>query len=134
MSNLGKICLVTLTAIVLIQLSCSNIISQEEEPGNQENDRIMITNDETELEYRVQYFNDQDVTIDPGGSGLMAKRAEFQAFSLSLVAEVLPPSIDGQVLNTFPYKPVREQLIIEITDSPKITILGAGVLYYDAQN
>ena len=39
-----------------------------------------------------------------------------------------------QVLNTFPYKPVREQLIIEITDSPKITILGAGALYYDAQN
>ena len=39
-----------------------------------------------------------------------------------------------RVLNTFPYKPVREQLIIEITDSPKITILGAGALYYDAQN
>lgn len=39
-----------------------------------------------------------------------------------------------RVLNTFPYKPVREQLIIEITDSPEITILGAGALYYDAQN
>ncbi len=39
-----------------------------------------------------------------------------------------------RVLNTFPYKPVREQLIIEITDSPQITILGAGALYYDAQN
>ena len=36
-----------------------------------------------------------------------------------------------KVLNTFPYRSVRENLIIEITDSPKIAILGAGALYYD---
>jgi len=38
------------------------------------------------------------------------------------------------VLDTFPYKPVRENLVIEVTDSSKIAILGAGALYYDAQN
>jgi len=38
-----------------------------------------------------------------------------------------------KVLETFPYKPVREHLIIEVTESPKIAILGAGALYYDAQ-
>jgi len=37
-----------------------------------------------------------------------------------------------KVLDTFPYKPVRENLVIEVTDSPKIAILGAGALYYDA--
>lgn len=36
-----------------------------------------------------------------------------------------------KVLNTFPFKPVREHLTIEITDSPKIAVLGAGALYYD---
>jgi glucokinase len=37
-----------------------------------------------------------------------------------------------KVLDMFPYKSVIEHLIIEITDSPKIAILGAGALYYDA--
>jgi glucokinase len=37
-----------------------------------------------------------------------------------------------KVLDMFPYKSVTEHLIIEITDSPKIAILGAGALYYDA--
>ena len=36
------------------------------------------------------------------------------------------------VLNVFPYKPVREHLVIEVTESPKIAVLGACALYYDA--
>lgn len=37
-----------------------------------------------------------------------------------------------KVLDAFLYKSVIEHLTIEITDSPKIAILGAGALYYDA--
>jgi glucokinase len=37
-----------------------------------------------------------------------------------------------KVLEDFPYKPTRNNLKIEVTDSPKIAILGAGALYYDA--
>lgn len=35
------------------------------------------------------------------------------------------------VLNVFPYRSIREHLIIEITESPKIAILGACALYYE---
>ena len=38
-----------------------------------------------------------------------------------------------KVLDAFLYKSVIEHLTIEITDSPKIAILGAGALYYDAR-
>ena len=37
-----------------------------------------------------------------------------------------------KVLENFPYKSTRNNLKIEVTDSPKIAILGAGALYYDA--
>jgi len=38
-----------------------------------------------------------------------------------------------KVLDAFLYKSVIEHLTIEVTDSPKIAILGAGALYYDAR-
>lgn len=37
-----------------------------------------------------------------------------------------------KVLDIFIYKSVVEHLKIDVTDSPKIAILGAGALYYDA--
>lgn len=83
---------------VFIHFGCSeDVITPTSEPGNQSNDRISITNDEFALAGRVRIVY-EDVPIDTSGSGGMAKRAELQAFSLKLVAEVLPPLIDGQVL------------------------------------
>lgn len=90
-----------LAAIAFIHVSCGeneSIVAPEEVPGNQSNERITITNDEIELGGRVKYFEDVDIPIDSVGGGGLAKRAQLQGFSLKLVAEVLPPSIDGQLL------------------------------------
>ncbi len=69
-------------------------------PGDQSNDRITITNTESALAARVRYF-DQDVPIDPvtGGTASLTRAQSFaKQFSLTLVAEITPPTIDGQVL------------------------------------
>lgn len=93
------------SALVFLQVSCNDspsILTPPDEPGNQANDRIRIINDDDELTGRVRYL-DQDVPIDAAaGSAAMASagqaRVAAPVFSLRLVAEVLPPSIDGQVL------------------------------------
>ena len=93
------------SALVLLQLSCNDspsTLAPPEEPGNQANDRITIINEDDELAGRVRYL-DQDVPIDAMiESAAMASAAQARVaapvFSLRLVAEVLPPSIDGQVL------------------------------------
>ncbi len=69
-------------------------------PGDQSNDRITITNTESALAARVRYL-DQDVPIDPvpGGTASLIRAQSFaKQFSLTLVAEITPPTIDGQVL------------------------------------
>ncbi|MFQ6616432.1 MAG: hypothetical protein ACE5HZ_06650 [Fidelibacterota bacterium] len=87
---------VSVTMVCGLFLSCGNedILG----PGDQSNDRIAITNDEGRLEDRVQYYTEQEVTVDSAGTRPLAKRVASQDFSLKLVAEVTPPSIDGQVL------------------------------------
>lgn len=71
-------------------------------PGNQANDHISITNDDAGFDWR-QNDTDVDVPVDDTGVGygsVMGARARPAAapFSLKLTAEVLPPSIDGKVL------------------------------------
>lgn len=82
----------------LIHFGCSeDVIAPTSEPGNQSNERITITNDEAVLAGRVHLL-DEDVPIDTTGAGGLAKRGLAQAFKLKLVAEVLPPAVDGQIL------------------------------------
>lgn len=81
-----------------IHFGCSeDVITPTSGPGDQSNDRISITNDESALAFRVRIVN-EEVPIDTTGTGGLAKRSHVQAFKLTLAAEVLPPSIDGQVL------------------------------------
>ena len=91
----------TVSALTFVQLSCGEGLAPADEPGNQSNDRITITNDETQLDVRVRYL-DADVPVVPSAAPAMAASGRAasptRAFSLRLRAEVLPPSIDGQVL------------------------------------
>ncbi len=93
----------TVSALTFVQLSCGETVAPVDEPGNQSNGRITITNDETQLDGRVQYV-DADVPIVSAAAPAMSARGSAaspsRAFALRLRAEVLPPSIDGQVLPT----------------------------------
>ena len=71
-------------------------------PGNQANDHISITNDESAIGWR-QIDTDVDVPVDDTGVGYAsamgaARPAAAPSFSLKLTTEVLPPTLDGKVL------------------------------------
>lgn len=98
--------LLPLTGIIaLLHLSCSDVSG----PGNEANDRISITNDPGTLAARVTYSN-TPIEIDDTGVGYPSAHAPSfsssisgspaapAAFSLTLVAEVAPPTIGGQPL------------------------------------
>lgn len=96
---------VSLTALVaLLSLSCSDASG----PGNQANTRITITNDAVALAARVTYLNDS-IPIDSVGVGYpsapflsagvsRSATASQGSPTMSLKAQVAPPSIGGQVL------------------------------------
>ena len=92
MKTSRKVSLSVVSALILLQLACGDSLGPAGEPGNQE-ERISITNDETELSGRVQY-RDDDVPVDSitGESQAMATAAKSsgsaRGFSLRLVAEV----------------------------------------------
>ncbi len=82
--------------IVMALVGCSdNTTSSDIEtgPGDFENERLSISNNEDELGTRVTY-TDEEVPVE-GGS---PKSAAAAAFSLRLIAEVSPPEHEGQVL------------------------------------
>ena len=89
-----------LAATVLLSCGGSEIALG---PGNQANDHISITNDETAIGWR-QIDTDVDVPIENTGvgyaslMGIAARPAAAPSISLRLTAEVLPPAIDGKVL------------------------------------
>ena len=95
------------SALVFLQVSCKDspsILAPPDEPGNQANDRITIINEDDELTGRVQYL-DQDVPIDPTDwveGAAMASAAQphrdTPTFSMRHVASVLPPLMDGELL------------------------------------
>src|SRR6266436_270599 len=93
--------------VALVHLSCSDASG----PGDQANGRISITNNAGMLASRVTYMNDS-IPIDSVGVGYPSAPApsasasvgrsstasQAGGFSLSLKAEVAPPSIGGQML------------------------------------
>lgn len=92
----------TVSALTFVQLSCGDGVAPVVEPGNQSNDRITITNDETQLDGRVRYI-DADVPIisavAPEAMAASGRAASpSRAFSLRLRAEVSPPVVEGQVV------------------------------------
>ena len=72
-------------------------------PGDQSNDHISITNDAAAIGWR-QIDTDVDVPIDDTGvgyasvMGAQARPAAAPSISLRLTAEILPPTLDGKVL------------------------------------
>ena len=104
-----QVSLAVLSAVTLLQLGCDDSLGPLDE-GTLADERISITNDEAVLDARVRCLDehvpylDEDVpvdqTTDETGQLALARLAQrpARAFSLRLVAEVSPPSIDGQVL------------------------------------
>ena len=101
-----KLAIALIFVAALVDWSCSDASG----PGNQANGRISITNDAGVLASRVTYRNDA-IPIDSvgvgypsapvpfGSAGVSRSSAASQGSpSLSLKAEVAPPSIAGQML------------------------------------
>ncbi len=97
-----KSLLPVLLVAATVHLSCGGGGDIALGPGDQANDHISITNDEAAIAWR-QNDTDVDVPVDGTGVGYAsvmgaARPAAAPSFSLRLTAEVLPPSIDGKVL------------------------------------
>jgi len=102
-----RLAVALICVVALVDLSCSDASG----PGDQANGRIFITNDAGVLASRVTYRNDA-IPIDSVGVGYPSAPAPLASasvgrsstasqaggFSLSLKAEVAPPSIGGQML------------------------------------
>src|SRR5882762_9968368 len=102
-----KLAVALICVVALVDLSCSDSSG----PGDQANGRISITNDAGVLASRVTYMNDS-IPIDTAGIGYPSAPAPLASasvgrsstasqaggFSLSLKAEVAPPSLGGQML------------------------------------
>ncbi|NIM49167.1 MAG: hypothetical protein GTN62_04475 [Gemmatimonadales bacterium] len=100
--NIGRVAqTLTVSALTFAHLACGDGLAPVvDEPGDQSDGRITITNDQTELDVRVRYL-DAEVPIVPVAGAVPARASaasQLRAFSLRLKAEVLPPAIDGQVL------------------------------------
>jgi outer membrane protein assembly factor BamB len=104
----AKLVLPTIGVLVLIHLSCVDSTG----PANETNGRIAITNDPAMLAGRVTYYN-SPVPVDSSGVGYPSAPAPAPRhaslagpalappappFTLTLVAEVASPTINGQVL------------------------------------
>jgi len=93
-------------AIALVTASCGEEIlaPAEPDPPNESNDRIDITNDSDDLGGRVNNPNTPIPIDPPSGSQITAPgvsasvSAVGAALSFTLVAEVLPPTVGGQVV------------------------------------
>ena len=101
-----KLAIALIFVVALVDWSCSDASG----PGNQANGRISITNDAGVLASRVTYLNDS-IPIDSVGVGYPSAPAPFGSAgvsrssaasqgspTVSLKAEVAPPSIGGQML------------------------------------
>lgn len=101
-----KLAAALICVVALVHLSCSDASG----PGDQTNGRISITNDAGALASRVTYLNDA-IPIDSTGVGYPSAPAPLASASIgrssaasaaaptmSLKAEVTPPSIGGQIL------------------------------------
>jgi hypothetical protein len=105
--------------LVLVYASCVDALG----PGNQANDRISIINDPSMLRASMTYYS-TPVIVDATGVGYPSAPApsaplasarsasNAMAFSLTLVAEVAPPSISGQVLQATAVSIVGQQAVV----------------------
>ncbi len=90
-------------AIALVAVSCGEeSVLGPVDPPNESNDRIDITNDVGALGGRVSRPN-TPVTIEPPATAQIATTqiaytAASRAVTLTLIAEVLPPTVDGAVV------------------------------------
>ena len=85
-------------AIALVAVSCGEESGVGPvDPPNESNDRIDITNDAGALGGRMSRPN-TPVTIEPPATTQIAYTAPSRAVTLTLIAEVLPPTVDGEVV------------------------------------
>ena len=96
-----KLLLPALLFVATVHLSCGGGDTSPA-PGNQANDHIIITNDESAIAWRL-LATDVDVPVDDTGVGYASVMgvtgpAAIPLLSLKLTAEVLPPAIDGKIL------------------------------------
>jgi len=114
--------LVFFAFLILIVIFPAGACGGEEAPPNQSNERISITNDENDLEGRLRTTN-QDIPVDAtqttlnssflpgpnqfsvatadGGGRAIIRLAEdgtAESVTLTLVAEVTPPIVEGQMI------------------------------------
>jgi hypothetical protein len=108
-------------ALALVYLSCSDAVG----PGNQANDRITIINDPSDLVGVVTYprtpviVDDTGVgypsapapTPSPSGDGAPSPSIAT-ALTLTLVAEVAPPTIQGQALQATAVSIVGQRAVV----------------------
>ncbi|NNK49254.1 MAG: hypothetical protein HKP01_10310, partial [Gemmatimonadetes bacterium] len=94
---------IAIATLAILTASCSDDVAGPADPPDESNGRIDITNDEGTLDDRVNQ-EDTDVPIDPaaGSTQVMIPSSSMQAataaLSLTLVSEIQPPTVDGQVV------------------------------------
>ncbi len=94
---------IAIATIAILTASCSDDVAGPADPPDESNGRIDITNDEGTLDDRVNQ-EDTDVPIDPAAGSTQVRipsssmQAASAALSLTLVSEIQPPTVDGQVV------------------------------------
>ena len=95
-------------ASLFLVASFSGCYEQAVVPADEANERILITNDELELERRIEYF-DEEIVIDPPVSPMVATPTGWAAaasnpaltppnLTLTLRGEASSPLVNGQVV------------------------------------
>jgi len=103
-----KLSLIVIAVSFLALASCGEQAALQQKASNQSNGRITITNDDTELSQLINYL-DEEIVIEKavGGAGFKVKETggnpkemivDPPSFSLTLVAEVLSPDVEGETL------------------------------------
>ena len=102
MHNIFRISPVVILAVVVLVSACNENTEVPVFP-DEANSRVSITNDLNALNARVTYTND-DITIE-GASGLppalmlpSAAKINNAPFSLTQVAEIQPPMVEGELV------------------------------------
>lgn len=118
----------TLVSLSALLTSCSK--STDPEPSlNESNSRIFITNDEDDLT-GWEHDTDDPVPVDTGAAVGLDKGARSLAFSLTLVTEISPPSVNGSIVQaTSVVMPTSQSAFVSYNFSGNP--YAGGVDYYD---
>ncbi len=109
----------------------------EATPGDEQNSRVFITNDESALASRVTLY-DQDVLVDPAAAvfdgTLVTAAAKTPNYTLKLVAEVSSPVVSNQTIQaTSVHKAGKEKHFVVSYNMAGATRLGA-LEYFDLKD